>query len=180
MIERLRSLLPHVPMEAGDSPDQTTIHVPARSLIETCRLLHDRPDLGFVFLADVTAVDWWPREPRYEVVYHLASRNQRLRLKVRVAGTDAHLPTVQSVWEGAGWMEREVWDMFGIVFDDHGDLRRLLMPEDWEGYPLRKDHPVQVRLKPRAGAPLQLTEEEFRANVAADRAVRAPESKASH
>jgi NADH-quinone oxidoreductase subunit C len=173
MIETLRGLLPHVAVEQGQASDQLTIQVPAQHLLEVSSALRDRSDLGFILLADVTAVDWWPREPRFEVVYHLASMARRLRLKVPVEGHVARLPTVQSVWPAAGWLEREVWDMFGIVFEDHGDLRRLLMPEDWEGYPLRKDFPVQVRLKPRYSQPLQLTEEEFQANLARDRAARA-------
>ena len=90
-----------------------------------------------------------------------------------MSGQVARLPTVQSVWPAAGWLEREVWDMFGIVFEEHGDLRRLLMPEDWEGYPMRKDFPVQIRLKPRYSEPLQMTEEEFQANLARDKAARA-------
>jgi NADH-quinone oxidoreductase subunit C len=173
MIETLRSIFPAVALEPGDSTDQPTIRVPAASLVEVCRALKDRPELAFVLLADITAVDWWPREPRYEVVYHLTSMMRRLRIKVMLPGDAARLPTVQSVWPGAGWMERETWDMFGIVFEDHGDLRRLLMPEDWEGYPLRKDFPVQIRLRPRADEPLQVTEEEFRANLARDKAARA-------
>ena len=173
MIDRLRSLFPAVALEPGDSHDQPTIRVPAASLVEVCRGLRDDADLGFVLLADVTAVDWWPREPRYEVVYHLSSMTERLRLKVSLESSAARLPTVQSVWPGAGWLERETWDMFGIVFEEHGDLRRLLMPEDWEGHPLRKDFPVQIRLRPRAEQPLQVTEEEFRANLARDRAARA-------
>jgi len=166
-------LLPAVPLEPGDSTDQPTIRVPVTSLVEVCRALRDRAELGFILLADVTAVDWWPREPRFEVVYHLSSMTGRLRLKVPLEGNAARLPTVQSVWPGAGWLEREVWDMFGIVFEEHGDLRRLLMPEDWEGHPLRKDFPVQIRLRPRAEQPLQVTEEEFRANLARDKAARA-------
>ena len=173
MIDTLRALLPHVAVEQGEASDQPTIRVPAAHLVEVSRTLRDRSELAFVLLADVTAVDWWPREPRYEVVYHLASMSQRLRIKVSIDGQHTHLPTVQSIWPAAGWLEREVWDMFGIVFEDHGDLRRLLMPEDWEGYPLRKDFPVQVRLKPRYVQPLQVSEEEFQANLARDRAARA-------
>jgi NADH-quinone oxidoreductase subunit C len=125
-------------------------------------------------LAEITAADYLPREPRYEVVYHLlsVSKRLRLRLKVRVAG-DGTVPTVQDVWRGAGWPEREVWDMFGIVFDNHGDLRRLLMPEDWEGHPQRKDYPVQIRKAVQTYEPLEVSEEEFRANIERDRVKRA-------
>jgi len=173
MIEVLRQLFPAVALEPGESTDQPTIRVPAASLVEVCRTLHDHADLGFILLADVTAVDWWPREPRYEVVYHLSSMTRRMRVKVRIDGASPRLPTVQSVWPAAGWLERETWDMFGIVFDGHGDLRRLLMPDEWEGHPLRKDFPVQIRLRPRAEEPLQVTEAEFRANLARDKAARA-------
>jgi NADH-quinone oxidoreductase subunit C len=173
MIDELRALFPGIALEPGGSTDQPTIHVPAENLVEVCRALRDRPELAFILLADISAVDWWPREPRFEVVYHLTSMTRRLRIKVTLHGNAARLPTVQGVWPGAGWLERETWDMFGIVFEDHGDLRRLLMPEDWEGYPLRKDFPVQIRLRPRAEQPLQVTEEEFRANLARDKAARA-------
>ncbi len=173
MIEALRSLFPAVALESVESIDQQTIRVPAANLVEICRALHDRTELGFVLLADITAVDWWPREPRYDVVYHLSSLTQRLRVKVSIDGNAPRLPTVQSVWPAAGWLERETWDMFGIVFEGHGDLRRLLMPDEWEGHPLRKDFPVQIRLRPRAEEPLQVTEEEFRANLARDKAARA-------
>ena len=173
MIETLRALAPHVALEPGRSSDQPGIRVPVEGLVEVAQLLRDQPELAFVLLADVTAVDWWPREPRFEVVYHLASMTRRLRVTVQVDGLNARLPTLQGVWPAACWLEREVWDMFGIVFEDHGDLRRLLMPEDWEGHPLRKDFPVQIRLKPRHAEPLQVTEEEFRANLARDKAARA-------
>jgi NADH-quinone oxidoreductase subunit C len=173
MIDTLRALLPDVAFEPGSSVDQPTIRVSANHLREVAQSLRDRPELGFVLLADVTAVDWWPREPRFEVVYHLSSMTQRLRLTVALEGETARLPTLQAVWPAACWLEREVWDMFGIVFEDHGDLRRLLMPEDWEGHPLRKDFPVQIRLKPSYASPLQVTEEEFRANLARDKAARA-------
>ena len=105
-------------------------------------------------LAELTAVDYWPREPRFELVYLLVSiaHRLRLRLKVRLHGGDAHVATVCGIWPAANWLEREVWDLFGIAFDGHPDPRRLLMPEDWEGYPLRKDYPVQIRMTPRIAA----------------------------
>jgi NADH-quinone oxidoreductase subunit C len=172
MIDALRALFPGVEAEPG-AVDQLVIRVPAASLVEVCRVLRDHPEFGFILLADVTAVDWWPREPRYDVVYHLSSMTTRLRVKVSVDGASPRIPTVQTVWPAAGWLERETWDMFGIVFEDHGDLRRLLMPDEWEGHPLRKDFPVQIRLRPRSSSPLQVTEEEFRANLARDKAARA-------
>jgi NADH-quinone oxidoreductase subunit C len=172
MIETLRSLFPGVEPEAG-AVDQLVIRVPAASLVEVCRVLRDHPEFGFILLADVTAVDWWPRQPRYDVVYHLSSMTTRLRVKVSVDGPSPRVPTLQGVWPAAGWLERETWDMFGIVFEDHGDLRRLLIPDEWEGHPLRKDFPVQIRLRPRSSEPLQVTEEEFRQNLARDKAARA-------
>jgi NADH-quinone oxidoreductase subunit C len=173
MIELLRPLFPAVALEPGNSIDQPTIRVPVANIVEVCRALRDRAEFGFILLADISAVDWWPRQPRYEVVYHLSSMTQRLRLTVSVDGPSPRVPTVQTVWPGAGWLERETWDMFGIVFEEHGDLRRLLMPDEWEGFPLRKDFPVQIRLRPRAEQALQVTEEEFRANLERDKAARA-------
>jgi NADH-quinone oxidoreductase subunit C len=158
--------------EAAPSIDlQTTIYVSRAELPAVARLLRDRPDLRFALLIDVTAVDYHPREPRFEVVYLLVSieHRHRVRLKVRVPGNDPHLQTVSDVWPAANWLEREVWDLFGIAFDGHPDPRRLLMPEDWEGYPLRKDYPVQIRMTPRTAEPLQVSEQEFRANLQKDR-----------
>ena len=179
--DALTAQLPGVVLKTIATADrQETIVVEAERIVDVCRALRDGPALGFIFLSDITAADFWPRQPRFEVVYHLASQTARLRLKVIVTGPPAHVPTVQSVWPGAGWLEREVWDMFGIEFDGHGDLRRLLMPEDWEGHPLRKDFPVQIRLKARSSEPLQITEEEFRANLAKDRAARGRGVGAGH
>jgi NADH-quinone oxidoreductase subunit C len=177
IIDTLRTALPNASYEAGTSVDFATIYVPAASLVETCRALRDTPSLRFNVLIEVTAADYLPREPRFEVVYHLVSipNRLRLRLKVRVRSNevDGVVPTVQSVWPAAGWLEREVWDMFGIVFAGHGDLRRLLMPEDWEGHPARKDYPVQIRKAAQTYEPLEVTEAEFKANIERDRMKRA-------
>jgi NADH-quinone oxidoreductase subunit C len=174
LIARLDALMPDLTLTAGAETDQPTIQVPAAQLATVMRALRDTPDLEFAFLADVTAVDWWPNDPRFEVVYHLASfaRAYRIRVKVRVSESVASLPTLKEMWPSADWLEREVWDLFGIVFEGHGDLRRLLMPDDWQGHPLRKDYPVQVKVPVHAGEPLQVSEEEFRANIEMDRRVR--------
>jgi NADH-quinone oxidoreductase subunit C len=149
----------------------TTIYVSRDHVLAVARALRDTPELRFAFLAELTALDVWPREPRFEVVYVFVSIEHRLRLrmKVRLHGADAHVATISSLWPAANWLEREVWDLFGIVFDDHPDPRRLLMPEDWEGFPLRKDSPVQIRRPPHVAEALQVTAEEFRQNVERDR-----------
>jgi NADH-quinone oxidoreductase subunit C len=172
LITSLEHAVPGVQFEPVASVDlQTTVYVSGERVLEIARALRERPDLRFDFLAELTAVDFWPREPRFELVYLLVSLEHRLRLrmKVRLPGADAHVATVSGVWPAANWLEREVWDLYGIVFDGHPDPRRLLMPEDWEGFPLRKDFPVQIRRPAHVGEPLQVTEQEFRENVQRDR-----------
>ena len=172
LIAALQKAVPGVQCDAAPSVDlQTTIFVSRNEVPAAARALRDRPELRFAFLAELTAVDYWPREPRFELVYVLVSieHRARLRMKVRLHGDDARLGTVTGVWPAANWLEREVWDLFGIIFDGHPDPRRLLMPEDWDGYPLRKDYPVQIRMTPRVTEALQVTEEEFRANLEKDR-----------
>ena len=167
--------LPGVPVEVAPSIDlHSTIYVTPENLIDVLRTLRDRPDLRFALLSEMTAADFWPSDPRFEVIYILVSIEHRLRvrLKVRVAGEDPHLPTATVVWPAANWLEREVWDMFGILIDGHNDLRRLLMPEDWEGHPARKDYPVQIRKAAQTYEPLEVSEEEFRANMERDRVKR--------
>ncbi|HQZ39974.1 MAG TPA: NADH-quinone oxidoreductase subunit C [Vicinamibacterales bacterium] len=162
------------PLESADSAVTPVVLVPVAHLVTTCQALESTPGLEFHGFLDVTCADYYQqREPRFDVVYHLVSphRRARVRLKVRV-GNDEPVPSVTSVWPGAGWMEREVYDLFGVVFDGHPDLRRLLMPDDWEGHPLRKDYPVQVRKDATTYMPLQITEEEFRSNLERDRYVR--------
>ncbi len=173
IIDTLTPLVPSAVYEAGASIDFATLYVPAEHLVATCQALRNTPELRFNTIIEITAADYLPRDPRFEIVYHLLSvpHRQRVRLKVRVAehGT---VPTVQSVWPGAGWPEREVWDMFGVVFDGHPDLRRLLMPEDWEGHPARKDYPVQIHKATQTYSALEVSQDEFKANLERDRVKR--------
>jgi NADH-quinone oxidoreductase subunit C len=136
-------------LEVIDYRGETTIILEPASILGVCRALRDAPDLQYDFLADITAVDWPDREdlPRFDVVYHLLSLQTRavIRLKVRVGnGGEEHpvVPSVTSIWPAANWHEREIWDLFGIEFSGHPDLRRILLPEDWVGHPLRKDYPL--------------------------------------
>jgi NADH-quinone oxidoreductase subunit C len=125
--------------------DEMTIYVERSFIREACVLLREDSSCPFNFLADVTCVDQYPAEPRFEVVYHLLSipKKERVRLKVRLEGSNPAIDTVTSVWPAANFFEREVYDLFGVRFIGHPYLRRLLMPEDWEGNPLRKDYPVE-------------------------------------
>ena len=124
---------------------ETTVVVPANQLLRTAEFLASEPSLRFTFLEDLTAVDRFPLEPRFELNYQLLSIENavRLRLKVKLPGADPAVQTVTSVWPTANWQEREVFDLFGVRFQGHPDLRRILMPEGWEGNPLRKDYPVE-------------------------------------
>ena len=171
----LQEALPGLQVEIAPSIDlHHTLYIDSGHLLPVLQALRDRPELRCTFLAELTAADFWPREPRFELTYVLVSIEHRLRvrLKVRLPADDPHVPTASGIWPAANWLEREVWDLFGIAFDGHPDPRRLLMPEDWEGFPLRKDYPVQIQMKPEAGSPIQVTEEEFRANLMKDRLAR--------
>ena len=124
---------------------ELTIWVKPDAIREACAILRDNPACPFEAMQDLTCVDWLPREPRFEVVYHLLSiqNKQRIRLKVKVSGEAPAVQSVTSVWPSANFFEREVFDLFGIRFNGHPNLLRLLMPEEWEGHPLRKDYPVE-------------------------------------
>ena len=125
--------------------DEMTVWVPAGMIVQACSVLREGKDFPCNFLEDVTCVDWYPSEPRFEVVYHLLSmaKKERVRLKVKLGSDKLTVPSITSVWPSANFPEREVFDLFGIHFEDHPYLRRLMMPEDWEGNPLRKDYPVE-------------------------------------
>jgi NADH-quinone oxidoreductase subunit C len=175
-LDALRQVLPDVVIEEVPSVDQPAIVVPAEAIERVARQLREHPSLQFQVLAELTAADYWPREPRFEVVYHFVSLGpeatgsgapppQRLRVKVRIGGESPTLPTIVRIYINANWYEREVFDLFGVTFEGHPDLRRILMPEDWDGYPARKDYPVQIHKAVDIGQPLQVTEEEFVRNI---------------
>lgn len=175
IVEALRGAVPAARIEVVPSADMPVIAVNRDDWHEVAKVLRDDPSLRFQLLSDVFGADYHPREPRFEVVYLLASlrapglapstESKRLRVRVPVPGSDPRIATVTDIWPSAGWPEREVFDMFGITFDQHPDLRRVLMPEDWEGHPLRKDYPVQIRRAVKVYEPLQLSPEEFAANI---------------
>ncbi len=125
--------------------DELTISIDRSHIREVCAVLRDDATCPFNYLADVTCVDWYPSEPRFEVIYHLLSipGKERIRLKVRLDGSSPAIESVMAVWPAANLFEREVFDLFGIRFSGHPYLRRIQMPEDWEGHPLRKDYPVE-------------------------------------
>lgn len=125
--------------------NELTIWLERSALRESCAILRDDASTQFNFLSDITCVDWYPSEPRFEVVYSLLSipRKDRVRLKVSLNGGDPSVESLNSLWPAANFFEREVFDLFGIRFHGHPHLRRIMMPEDWEGHPLRKDYPVE-------------------------------------
>lgn len=123
---------------------ELTLVVDPAKIVDTCEFFRDTEGLEYNFLSDVTAVDYYPQEPRFAVCYHLYSMvyNRRLRLKVYLPGDNPRVASVTSVWKAANFQEREAYDLMGITFEGHPDLRRILMPEDWDGHPQRKDYPL--------------------------------------
>jgi NADH-quinone oxidoreductase subunit C len=128
-------------VDAAIAVDGPVLTIAAAEIINVCRLLKESG--AFERLSGITGVDWWPREPRFEVIYflHTLRNGARLRLNVRLKENE-ELESLCPVWRGANWYEREVFDLFGVRFRNHPNLERIMMPADWEGYPLRKDYPV--------------------------------------
>ncbi len=143
--ERIRSWNAKAIAEVIEFRGETTVVVPREHLRAVAGFCRDDESLNFNLLTDATSVDRFPLEPRFEVNYHLVSipLRQRLRLKVRLAGSDPALDSLVPVWPGANWLEREIFDLMGIQFTGHPDFRRILLPDDWEGHPLRRDYPVE-------------------------------------
>lgn len=174
ILAALEIAAPGARVEAVPAIDQPTILVSAGQLVAVATALRDAPGLGFTALVDIVGVDFAPRVPRFEVNYSLVATAvpARLRVKVRVDGETPGIPSVTGVWPAAGFLEREVWDLLGVAFDGHPDLRRLLTPDETVGHPLRKDFPVQTNLPVKVHEPLQVTEEQFRTTLEHDRHAR--------
>jgi NADH-quinone oxidoreductase subunit C len=143
LVEELQLRFPGAISEAVIFRNQPSITVAKESLVDLCHYLKSAEGGGYTYLTDETAVDYPKREKRFELIYQLYSfeQNVRLRLKVHAAAGE-RVPSVESVWPTANWLEREVYDMFGVEYEGHPDLRRILLPEDWVGYPLRKDYDI--------------------------------------
>ena len=147
--ETLKARFPEAVLEIHDQHDNETAVVKREALLAIARIVKEDPEFDMNMLCDLTAVDGLAQkwQPRFEVVYHFYSlaKNHRLRLKVRVEENDCVVPTLTGLWPAANWLEREVWDMFGVRFEGHPGLKRILMYEEFTGHPLRKDYPVAKR-----------------------------------
>lgn len=150
-VESLRSALPDALLDTKTFRDELTLIVKPESIVTVLRHLRDTPGLLYNFLSDISTVDYFNpqggydgRPERFALSYHLYSMlyNRRIRVKVFLPEDDPRVPSVTSVWPAANWLEREAYDMMGIVFDGHPDLRRVLMPQDWNGHPHRRDYPL--------------------------------------
>jgi NADH-quinone oxidoreductase subunit C len=146
MDKKLQPVVEQLEKELGCTVSETrglvSLSLPAEKIVASCQQVKD---LGFALLSAMTAVDYWPEEnPRFHVIYQFTSvsGNMVLGLRVPLPGLNPSLPTISHIYRNANWRERELWDMFGIKFQGHPDLRRILMPADWEGHPLRKDYPL--------------------------------------
>ncbi|PIP36906.1 MAG: NADH-quinone oxidoreductase subunit C [Desulfobacterales bacterium CG23_combo_of_CG06-09_8_20_14_all_52_9] len=146
-IKKLSNRFPGAIIETHSHRGDDTAVVKKESILEICTFLRDDEALLYNFMMDLTVVDYLGREPRFEVVYHLFSlrHNRRVRIKARVSEADAIIDSIVPVWVGANWFEREAFDMYGITFKGHPEMRRILLYEGFEGHPLRKDYPIKKR-----------------------------------
>jgi NADH-quinone oxidoreductase subunit C len=146
-VEAARTALPDAIQDVKDFRGDLTLIVRREEIVTVAQYVRDTPGLVYNFLSDISAVDYYPeysRPERFGVSYHIYSMlyNRRLRLKIYVPEEDTTAPSVTSIWPGANWLEREIFDMMGITFTGHPDMRRILMPEDWDGHPHRRDYPL--------------------------------------
>jgi NADH-quinone oxidoreductase subunit C len=144
-VKKLREQFSDSILDISFFRDEATFVVKKEDILPIARFLHSDTDLSYDFLSDLCCVDYLKREPRFEVVYHLYSikNNKRVRIKAPIPSNYQVISSVCSVWKTANWLERECYDMYGIGFEGHPDLRRILLTDDWEGHPLRKDYPLK-------------------------------------
>jgi len=144
ILARLKTILPNIQVETSEYKDELTLHLQKKDVVDVCKVLKNESELKFIHCADVTAIDWARKKSRFTVVYHLFSLKNKfgLVIKADVDESDCSIDTVSSIWRAANWHEREVYDMYGIKFNNHPDLRRMYMPEEFEYHPLRKDFPL--------------------------------------
>jgi NADH-quinone oxidoreductase subunit C len=144
VVEKVKAKFPSSVLDVKEFRNETTLSIKKEDLVNVSIFLRDDEGCKFDYLSDLCGADAYTPENRFEVIYNIYSlqNKQRLRLKVVTDESDLHVPSVSSVWPGAGWPEREAYDMFGIVFDGNSDLRRMYMPEEFEYFPLRKDFPL--------------------------------------
>jgi len=143
--EKIKEKFPDEVLEIKEFREQVSVLLKKGRILDICKYLHDDPELCFDYLVDLCGADYAESKQKLEVIYHLysISNEHAIRLKAEVPAINPEIDSVTSVWTGVNWHERECYDMFGIIFKGHPDLRRILMPEDWDGYPLRKDYPVE-------------------------------------
>ena len=142
--QKIKEKLPNINFEKSEYRGELTLYFSKNDIVEVCKYLKEDPELEFLLCEDITAIDWAKRKNRFTMVYHIFSlKNKfRLRLKADIDEDECSIDSVVSVWRTSNWQEREVYDMYGITFNNHPDLRRMYMPEDFEYYPLRKDFPL--------------------------------------
>ena len=146
-VEAVKGKFPEAVLDVVQFRDETTLVIHPKEIVNVCRYLRDTNGLIYNFMSDISSVDYYPdynRPGRFGVCYHLLSMlyNRRVRLKVYLPEDEQIVPTVTSVWQVANWLEREIYDMMGIIFEGHPDLRRVLLPEDWDGHPARRNAPL--------------------------------------
>ena len=144
LLQKLRAQFPAAVELENEFRGELTIVIRKADILAVCRYLQSEPDLAFDSVRDICGADYHRSDERFEVIYNLYSlkNNFRLRLKVRIGESDLHVSSVAGVWKGADWLERETYDMYGILFDGHPDLKRILLPDGWTGFPLRKDYDI--------------------------------------
>jgi len=142
--QKLKANFPSIDFEVSDYREELTIKFNKKNIVDVCRFLKQDSDFQFLMSTDITAIDWASKKNRFTVVYNIFSmkNNFRLRLKADVDESDCSIDSVTSVWSAANWQERETYDMYGIKFNNHPDLRSMYMPEEFEYHPLRKDFPL--------------------------------------